>query len=302
MNPNIRIGTASWADPEFVRDWYPAKLPARERLRFYAECFDLVELNSSFYGIPDRRQVDEWNRVTPDGFLFDIKLHKALSRHSAERNSLPKELQKLVGSEKKVTLNDELERAIVQHLLTGVEPLEKSGKLGAFLLQLTSGFSPRSNCLDELAGLLDQLQPHRVAVEFRNRSWVKEERRSNTLAFLRGYKAAFVCVDAPEVDYFTAMPAVDVVTAHLAYLRLHGRGPKAYLTGKAVAHRFNYQYSEEELKGVGERVTKLSEKAEQVHVVFNNNFSNLTPLAARQLRQLFGQDPGPPVETAPKLL
>jgi uncharacterized protein YecE (DUF72 family) len=302
MNPNIRIGTASWADPDFVRDWYPAKLPARERLRFYAERFDLVELNSSFYGIPDRRQVDEWNRVTPDGFLFDIKLHKALSRHSAERNSLPRELQKLVGTEKKVMLNDELERAIVQHLLTVLDPLEKSGKLGAFLLQLTPGFSPRGNSLDELAGLLDQFRAHRVAVEFRNRSWVNEERLPDTLAFLRDHNAAFVCVDAPAVDHFTVMPAVDAVTAPITYLRLHGRDAKAYLTGKTVAQRFNYEYSEEELKGVAERVTKLSEKAEQVHVVFNNNSSNYAPVAARHLRQLFGQDPGPPVEISPKLL
>jgi len=302
MNHNIRIGTASWADPEFVRDWYPQKLPARERLRFYSERFDLVELNSSFYGIPDRRQVEEWNRVTPEGFLFDIKLHKALSRHSAERNSLPRELQKLLGTGKRVTLDVELERAIVQHLLTVVEPLVTSGKLGSFLLQLTPGFSPRAHRLDELATLLEQFRPHQVAVEFRNRSWVKEERLPETLAFLREHSAAFVCVDAPEVDHFTVMPALDAVTAPLGYLRLHGRDAKAYLKGKTVAERFNYQYSEEELKGIAERSAKLSAQAEQVHVIFNNNSSNHAPVAARQLRQLFGQNPGPLVEMPPKVV
>jgi len=65
MPPDILIGTASWSDPEFVRDWYPKGLPARERLRFYAEQFQMVELNSSFYGIPDLRQVDQWIHVTP---------------------------------------------------------------------------------------------------------------------------------------------------------------------------------------------------------------------------------------------
>jgi uncharacterized protein YecE (DUF72 family) len=90
----IRVGTASWSDPEFVRDWYPAKMPAGERLSWYAERFDLVEVNSSFYGIPDPKMVKRWCDQTPEGFTFNLKLHKLLSRHAAKMDSIPPALRK----------------------------------------------------------------------------------------------------------------------------------------------------------------------------------------------------------------
>ena len=66
----IRIGTSSWADPEFVRDWYPPKLPAAARLGWYAEHFDYVEVNSTFYAIPSRKVVERWNSETPARVSF----------------------------------------------------------------------------------------------------------------------------------------------------------------------------------------------------------------------------------------
>jgi uncharacterized protein YecE (DUF72 family) len=82
MTGLIRVGTASWTDPGFIADWYPADLPASERLRYYAERFNLVEVNSSFYAVPARKVVERWCEQTPDGFTFDVKLHRLLSRHS----------------------------------------------------------------------------------------------------------------------------------------------------------------------------------------------------------------------------
>ena len=93
MAGKIRVGTSSWADPGFVKEWYPPKMTARERLPWYAERFEYVELNSSFYAVPDRTTVHKWVEDTPDGFVFDYKLHKALSRHSAELNSLPPDMR-----------------------------------------------------------------------------------------------------------------------------------------------------------------------------------------------------------------
>ena len=83
MSGRICVGTSSWADPGFVKEWYPPKLPAKERLPWYARHFELVELNSSFYAIPDRNTVHGWVEVTPPEFRFDVKAHRALSRHSA---------------------------------------------------------------------------------------------------------------------------------------------------------------------------------------------------------------------------
>ena len=81
----IRIGTSSWADPEFVRDWYPPKLPAAARLSWYAEHFDYVEVNSTFYAVPVKKVVNRWDSETPSNFLFDVKLHGLLSRHAVKQ-------------------------------------------------------------------------------------------------------------------------------------------------------------------------------------------------------------------------
>src|SRR5687768_594145 len=95
MTGKILVGTASWSDPGFIADWYPRKLSPSERLPYYAEHFNLVELNSSFYGIPARKTVERWCVQTPAQFTFDVKLHKLLSRHSAKADSLPRSLRSL---------------------------------------------------------------------------------------------------------------------------------------------------------------------------------------------------------------
>jgi uncharacterized protein YecE (DUF72 family) len=88
MAGKILVGTASWADPSFIETWYPKEVPASERLSWYAAQFNLVELNSSFYGVPNPRLVERWCRQTPEGFLFDVKLHRLLSAfHRCEDSS-----------------------------------------------------------------------------------------------------------------------------------------------------------------------------------------------------------------------
>ena len=89
MPGRILVGTSSWADPGFVKEWYPRGMVAKERLPWYAERFPAVELNSSFYAIPDRNTVHGWVEATPADFVFDVKVHRALSRHSAPLDSLP---------------------------------------------------------------------------------------------------------------------------------------------------------------------------------------------------------------------
>src|SRR4051812_29528652 len=93
MTGRILVGTSSWADPGFVEEWYPPGMAARDRLPWYAERFDFVEVNSSFYAIPEQSTVARWAEATPDGFVFDYKLHRALSRHAADPQSLPPDLR-----------------------------------------------------------------------------------------------------------------------------------------------------------------------------------------------------------------
>jgi uncharacterized protein YecE (DUF72 family) len=299
MAGRIVVGTSSWADPGFVKDWYPAGMPAGERLPWYAERFEGVELNSSFYAVPERSTVRRWVEVTPEAFVFDVKLHRLLSRHSAGLDSLPPELRERATANPRgrVTLTPELEKALAGEMLHALEPLADAGRLGALLLQLTPAFSPKRNELAELEPLLDALRPHRVAIELRNRRWVDDERAPETLGWFSEHDAAFVCVDAPPGDATPIMPPVDAVTRDdLAYMRIHGRNLEGYLHGSSVAERFGWIYQEPELEEIAERTRALAEQAGEVHVFFNNNRDDDAPTAARRFRALLGQDPGPPAE------
>ena len=297
MAGRIVVGTSSWADPGFVEGWYPPDLPARDRLPWYAERFEAVEVNSTFYAVPNRSTVERWAEVTPPGFSFEVKLHRLLSRHAAPLDSLPPDLreQAQTTGRGRVKLTPDLEAEVLDRLLAEVAPLEEAGKLGSFLLQLTPAFAPDRHELEELAPLLERLAPHPVAVELRHRGWVREKRVERTLAFLSEREAAFVCVDAPPEDHVPIMPPIDAVTTdRLAYLRAHGRNTEGYLRGKTVAERFGWVYSDGELGEIRERVEGLAEQAAEVRVMFNNNRSDDAPTAARRLRALVGQDPGPP--------
>jgi uncharacterized protein YecE (DUF72 family) len=295
MAGKILVGTSSWADPGFVKEWYPPKLAARERLPWYAQRFAYVELNSSFYAVPDRNTVHKWVKETPDDFVFDVKVHRLLSRHSAQIESLPPELRDEAPTtgRGRVQLTAELETALAERLVEETAPLADAGKLGAYLVQLTPAFSPRKHDLGELGGLLTALRPHGVAVELRNRNWVTDERRDETLGWFADNGVVFVDVDAPLDDHFSIMPTgLDAVTSDgLAYLRLHGRNADGYLKGKSVAERFGWRYDDSELEAVAERVQGLAEQAGEVHVAFNNNRGDDAPTAAQRFRALLGQAP-----------
>jgi uncharacterized protein YecE (DUF72 family) len=293
----VVIGTSSWADPGFVEEWYPPGMPARERLAWYAQRLDAVEVNSTFYAVPDTGTVARWAQVTPADFTFDVKLHRLLSRHSADLKSLPPALreQAQTSGRGRVALTLQLEAALADAVLEAVEPLEHAGKLRALLLQLTPAFAPRHHDLNELNGLVERLAPHTVAIELRHRGWVADKRIEDTLGWYEDHGAAWVAVDAPPGDHVPIMPALDAVTnPKLAYIRMHGRNTEGYLTGKSVAERFDWDYSDDELCEIARRVESMAEQAGEVHAMFNNNRGADAPSAAQRFRLLMGQTDGPP--------
>lgn len=289
----ILVGTASWSDPGFVEHWYPKKMPAGERLAWYAGHFEMVEVNSTFYSAPDARMVERWCRSTPSGFIFDVKLHQLLSRHSTNWKLLPPALQKTAETDAKgkVKLTPKIEKAMIEQFRRSIEILRGEDKLGALLLQLSPGFSPKRHQLSELDELLGAFGEYRLAIELRNRNWVEGDNLELTLEFLQARSAAMVLVDAPAEKHFTIMPPkLNAITnPELAYLRLHGRDARAYTTGKTVAARFNYDYSDDEIDEVAERAGQLAKEASEVHVVFNNNALDYAPHAALRMRTALGQ-------------
>jgi uncharacterized protein YecE (DUF72 family) len=298
----VLVGTASWSDPGFVERWYPKKLRAGERLGWYAQHFEMVEVNSTFYSVPEPRMVERWCANTPGDFLFDVKLHQLFSFHSTPAKLLPPELQRAVevDSKGKVRATAELQERMLRLFLGSLSILDREKKLGVFLLQLSPAFSPRRHGLAELEPLINGLRGYSLAIEFRNRNWAVGDQLKETVEFLRKRRVSFVNVDAPLADHFTIMPAdLDEVTnPEVAYLRLHGRDAKAYISGKTVAARFNYDYGDKEIAEVAERSRTLAREARSVHVVFNNNALDYAPRAALRLRAALGQMVKAPAQTA----
>jgi uncharacterized protein YecE (DUF72 family) len=298
----ILIGTASWSDPGFVERWYPKKMPAGERLQWYAQHFEMVEVNSTFYSVPEPRMVERWCAATPDDFTFDVKLHQLFSFHSTPAKLLPPDLQRRAEANAKgiVKSTPELQEALLRNFLRSLSIFRDARKLGVLLLQLSPAFSPRKHQLSELQPLIDTLSGYELAIEFRNRNWAVGDQLESTIDFVRKRRAIFVNVDAPASDHFMVMPSdVDEVTnSDVAYLRLHGRNEKAYVTGKTVAARFDYDYSENEIAEVAQRGRKLAKEARELHVIFNNNNLDYAPRAALRLRKALGQIVKIPAQTA----
>src|SRR5215831_9158541 len=149
-NPGkILVGTASWSDPGFVEHWYPKKMLAGARLPWYAQHFEMVEVNSTFYAVPDVRLVQHWCRNTPEPFTFNVKLHQLLSRHSTNVKLLPAALQDEaeIDAKGRVLLTPRIEARVIEEFRKSIDILHDAGKLGALLLQLSPAFSPKKHQL-----------------------------------------------------------------------------------------------------------------------------------------------------------
>ena len=276
-------------------------MPASERLGWYAQHFELVEVNSTFYSVPEPRMVERWCAATPDDFRFDVKLHQLFSFHSTPLKLLPPDLQRRAETDAKgkVKATSELQEALLKIFLGSTSVLRDAGKLGVLLLQLSPAFSPRKHQLSELEPLIGMLSEHDLAIEFRNRNWAIGDELESTVDFLRRHRVIFVNVDTPASDHFTVMPSDvnEVTNPKSVYLRLHGRNAKAYVTGKTVAARFDYDYSDREIAEVANRSKKLAEESREAHVIFNNNNLDYAPHAALRLRRALGQLIKSPAQT-----
>ena len=152
-----------------------------------------------------------------------------------------------------------------QRTLEVVEALRTAGKLSSFLLQLTPAFNPTGHRLDELESLLECLAPVPVAIELRHRAWLRE--REQALAWFRAHEAAFVCVDAPDVNAPHVLPPIDAATRDdLAYLRAHGRNAEGYLHGRTAAERFDWRYTDDELREIAGRPSARGRRQRQADI------------------------------------
>lgn len=303
MSAPVRIGTCSWADEALTKHWYPKGVSsAEERLRFYAERFSTVEVDSTYYRLPDESMVARWAERTPDGFVMHVKAFGVMTRHPVKLEQLPPDLRDVAPVDDRGRVerpSRELRGEIFARFHRALEPLRESGKLGGILLQFPSYVVAKDLSRDYLAWAVEQLRGDRALVEFRHRSWLDDEHREETLSFLESLGATHVVVDAPKTEAKNLVPTVVAATSPLVYVRMHGRNAATWnVRGGSASDRFDYLYSEEELSEWVEPLRELAEGAEEVYVLFNNNrWSRKTsgepaaqaPANALSLRQILGK-------------
>lgn len=281
----IRIGTAGWTDRTLLPAglFYPKGVETPEdRLRFYASRFPLVEIDSSYYGLPVRRNSELWVERTPDGFSFDIKAYALMTGHPTEVARFPKVLRDAlppsVAAQKRVYPRDlpvEIYDEVWTLFRDAIEPLATAGKLGSVLLQYPQWFVPNAAARNALLQARDRLDGIPCTIEFRNRRWFDPPIRDRTLAFLRDHALPYVIVDEPQGLPNSVPPIAAVTAPQLAIVRFHGHRDDLWnRRGVAVVDKYRYLYDRDELASWVPRVLEVAERAEETHIVFNNCYAN----------------------------
>jgi uncharacterized protein YecE (DUF72 family) len=273
---SIRVGTCSWADKSLSTYWYPKGVSsAEERLRYYADHFDAVEVDSTFYRLPDEEMTSKWAERTPDGFLFHVKAFGVMTRHPVKLEQLPPDLRDAAPTDERGRVDRpprEFRAEVFARFLAALEPLRAAGKLGGVLLQFPSYIVFREASIDYLRWACEHLDGHEPLVEFRHRSWLDEDHREETLGLLEELGATHVIVDAPKTDAKNLVPTVAALTSPTAFVRFHGRNEKTWnIRGTSASERFDYLYSEQELASWSATLRELAEQAKQAFAFFNNN-------------------------------
>ena len=332
---NLRIGTSGWNYPSGRGTWngvfYP---PARGRgrsfdeLAFYAEHFDTVEVNSTFYGQPRADVARSWAERTPAGFEFSVKLYQKFTHPEMFKKTLSRGLPKtesgvvfppavvshandprtLAGRTSAATDGLEMtpdhfsedptldsvvrpNQVDLDEFRAGIEPLAASSKLGALLAQFPPSFKDAPASRDSLALLLRAFQGYRVAVELRHRSW--SDALAGTLALLNQFGAAWVQIDEPKFRFSIRQNYLPNVQGFY-YMRLHGRNAAHWWRHEKAEDRYDYLYSADELKEFSETADAARTLVRKLYLYTNNHFSAKSVANAVMIKKQLGE----PIEGA----
>ena len=291
----ILIGTASWTDRTLIKDghFYPPEAKTAEaRLRYYAEQFPIVEVDSTYYFPPSEKNSVLWIERTPKDFTFNVKAYSLLTNHPTRPDSLYKDLELPDElADKKNLYREQLPDTVVdevwQRFRDALMPLHSAGKLGAVLFQYPQWFVIGRKNKDYILECAERLKEFRIAVEFRHKTWLEERNVDETLSFLSDHDLPYVSVDMPQ-GFDSSLPPIAAATADdIAMVRFHGRDRKAWAKKNVSAsERFRYEYSEAELNEWVPKIKDVSGQARETHVLMNNCYRDFAVNNARQLGDL----------------
>jgi len=254
----IRIGTSGFSFKDWRGPFYPEVISQNKLLEYYAKYFDVVEINVTYYRIPEAKTFAEMVRRTDGGFGFVVKLHQTMT-HGREGDQRPFE---------------EFERAL--------RPLEESGRLIGLLAQFPASFACSDDNISYLKWLRLKIGRYSLFVEFRHASWLRDE----TYELLRGIGAGWCNVDEPQLEGL--LPPTAEATTPAAYVRFHGRNDIDWRRPRPGSDRYLYDYSERELREWTPKIETLAARCAPTLLFFNNCHFGNAPKNARTMKKLLG--------------
>lgn len=254
----LRIGTSGYSYADWKGFFYPDKIKPSELLPFYAQHFDTVEINYTYYRQPEARTLATLAAKVPPNFLFTIKATKEMT-HEREDNA-----------------------QVFAEFVQALAPLIEQRKLGCVLAQFPASFKQSEAERAYLAQFRERMGDLPLVFEFRHRSWLDEA----MLAYLRALDVGFCNVDEPRFE--TLMPPTAVATNRIGYVRFHGRNAAKWWQHEHAWERYSYTYSAEELQEWAPRIKALQERCDVVYLFANNHYQAQAVDMARQLAGLLG--------------
>ena len=290
----VRVGTSGWNYPSGKGTWnglfYPRTRSKKagtdqfDELRFYAEHFDTVEVNSTFYGQPRPDITRGWAQRTPAGFDFSLKLYQKFTHPKMFKDAA---LRTAPGAEGALLdLLAQVTQSDTDEFRAGIDPLASAGKMGALLAQFPPSFKDTPQTRDYLAQLLRAFADYPVAVELRHSSW--SDSIADTLSLLNAFGAAWVQIDEPKFRFSIRQNYLPNVSSFY-YMRLHGRNAAQWWKHDKSEDRYNYLYTAAELQEFSETAGAARELVKKSYLYTNNHFSSKSVVNAVMLKAQLGQ-------------
>ncbi|MBC7338401.1 MAG: DUF72 domain-containing protein [Firmicutes bacterium] len=260
----ILVGTSGFSYEDWRGVFYPPDLGTREMLGYYSQHFPVVELDFTYYRMPSPRTMAQIERKTGPGFTFCVKAYREMTH---ERPDDAGEL-----------------RSLCRQFASALEPMSEAGKLGCVLVQFPWSFGPGPANLQFVQSLPELLPDLPLVVEFRNNGWISDDTRR----VLREAGLGFCAVDEPRLKGL--MPPLAWVTSPVSYVRFHGRNARKWWKHEHAWERYDYLYSEEELKSWVPRIREMADQAERTYVLFNNCHAGQAAKNASMMQLLLSAD------------
>ncbi len=254
----VRVGTSGYSFDDWKGSFYPARFSKPKMLGYYSQFFNTVEINATYYRIPPKRTFESMLERTDENFEFMVKAHESATH---KRDQFPIE---------------------TPMYLQAIHPLVKSGRLRGILLQFPWSFSRNNANIDHIKTCAECFDNLPLFIEFRHSSWIRQD----TFDLLKSLGLGYVAVDEPQLE--SMVPPVAVATGDIGYVRFHGRNAEKWYSGKG-SDRYDYLYSEEELREWVKKIDALREHTQLVYAFFNNCHMGQAVTNARQLLEMLNE-------------